>query len=404
MKKLHKIFVFALFSFLIIHCTLKFENCSAQWVQMSNGMGNISVWSLAYSGNNIFAGTYPVNGVYLSTNNGTSWVQTSLNNQTVYSLAVNGNNIFAGTGTGVYLSTNNCTSWTQTSLNNQYVYSLVVILNYVFAGTVNNGVYLSTNNGTSWTQTSLNNRTVWSLAVNGNNTFAGTTNYGVYLSTDNGTSWNQTSLNNRTVLSLAVNGNNTFAGTTNYGVYLSTDNGTSWTQTSLNNRSTYSLAVNVNNVFAGTIVNGVYVSNNNGSSWLQRNEGLGNLTIDALCILNNYIFAGTDVSVYRRPLGELITNIKPVSELISEYYTLHQNYPNPFNPSTRIKFSLPESGFTTLKVYNMLGKEVATLVNESLKPGTYEVDWNASQYSSGVYFYKLEAGDFRETKRMMLTK
>ena len=83
---------------------------------------------------------------------------------------------------------------------------------------------------------------------------------------------------------------------------------------------------------------------------------------------------------------------------------LYQNYPNPFNPSTKISWQSPVSSHQTLKIYDVLGNEVATLVNEYRNAGSYEVDFNASALSSGVYFYKLQAGDFVQTKKMMLVK
>jgi hypothetical protein len=149
---------------------------------------------------------------------------------------------------------------------------------------------------------------------------------------------------------------------------------------------------------------GVYVSNNNGTTWIQRNEGLDNLYAWSSCILNNYVFAGTNGnSVFRRPLGELI-GIRPISEQIPSHFSFEQNYPNPFNPTTKIRFALPKSLFANLIVYDILGKEVETLVSELLKAGTYEVEWDASNYPSGVYYYKLTAGDYTETKKMVLVK
>jgi hypothetical protein len=85
-------------------------------------------------------------------------------------------------------------------------------------------------------------------------------------------------------------------------------------------------------------------------------------------------------------------------------FELSQNYPNPFNPSTIIRFKIKDPGLTTLKVFDILGREVAALVNEQLKPGAYEVDWNASNYSSGVYFYRLQTDDYAVTKKMLLIK
>jgi photosystem II stability/assembly factor-like uncharacterized protein len=87
-----------------------------------------------------------------------------------------------------------------------------------------------------------------------------------------------------------------------------------------------------------------------------------------------------------------------------ENYLLFQNYPNPFNPTTNIKYQITNNKFVTLKVYDILGREVITLVNEKQTVGTYEVTFDASKYSSGVYFYRLKAGDFVETRKMVLIK
>jgi hypothetical protein len=85
-------------------------------------------------------------------------------------------------------------------------------------------------------------------------------------------------------------------------------------------------------------------------------------------------------------------------------YQLFQNYPNPFNPATNIKFRIPEFGFASLKVYDLLGNEVATLVDEYKPAGNYEIEFDASKLSSGIYFYKLRAGNFIQTKKMILLK
>lgn len=108
--------------------------------------------------------------------------------------------------------------------------------------------------------------------------------------------------------------------------------------------------------------------------------------------------------IYKTTNGGYITNVTENQNNDPKEFSLTQNYPNPFNPQTKIKFSVPKASFTKLIIYDLLGREVATLVNEELKPGTYETDWDASNYSSGVYFYKLVAGDFTETKKMVLMK
>ena len=95
--------------------------------------------------------------------------------------------------------------------------------------------------------------------------------------------------------------------------------------------------------------------------------------------------------------------IKQTSEAVTSF-KLSQNYPNPFNPSTVIKFSIPKSNYLTLKVYDLTGKEVMTLVNAKLPQGTFEYTFNASSLSSGIYFYKLNTDEFSEIKRMVLIK
>ncbi len=86
------------------------------------------------------------------------------------------------------------------------------------------------------------------------------------------------------------------------------------------------------------------------------------------------------------------------------YFSLSQNYPNPFNPVTKIRFDIPKSSYTSIKIYNTLGKEISTLVNEELKAGKYEASWDATSYPSGIYFYKLISEDYAETKKMILIK
>ena len=85
-------------------------------------------------------------------------------------------------------------------------------------------------------------------------------------------------------------------------------------------------------------------------------------------------------------------------------YSLLNNYPNPFNPATIIKYQIPKLSFVTLKVYDVLGSEIATLVNEEKPAGSYEVEFNAASLPSGIYFYRLQAGSFVETKKMVLMK
>jgi hypothetical protein len=313
------------------------------------------------------------------------------------------------------------------------ILALAVSGTNLFAGTSSGGVFLSTNNGTSWTavSTGLTNGFIWSLAVSGTNLFAGTFGSGVFLSTNSGTSW--TAVNNgltsTSVSSLAVSGTNLFvgtgpnvrAGTGGGGVFLSTNNGTSWTAVSTGLTDPYvpTLAVSGTNLFTGTFGGGIFLSTNNGTSWRAVNTGLTDPYVYALAVGpaeggtgGTNLFAGAEFGVWRRPLSQMITSVEGPSTNLPAHFSLSQNYPNPFNPTTTISFALSSRSFVSLKVFDALGREVATLISQELSAGNYGQQWNAEGLPSGVYFYRMsaqtlsggQAGSFIETKKLILMK
>jgi len=101
---------------------------------------------------------------------------------------------------------------------------------------------------------------------------------------------------------------------------------------------------------------------------------------------------------------DFVTDVNDITQTLPTAYFLEQNYPNPFNPSTKINFSIPESGFVTMKIYNSIGEEIGTLLNEDKSAGTYEVDFVAEGLTSGIYFYSITTGNFTQTKKMILMK
>jgi hypothetical protein len=409
---------------LAIFIVLLSPRASTQWIQ-TNGPYGGSIRSLAVSGANIFAGTGFYYGVYLSTNSGTSWtnVSSGLTNLDVWTLAVPGTNLFAGTSDGLFLSTNNGTNWTLASagLTNKYVRTLIVSGTNLFAGT-EGGVFRSTNNGTSWDSASAGLPfgsygwivPVYAFAVSDGNLFAGTGSSGVFLSTNNGTSWTLASagLTNTEVRAFAVSGTNLFAGTTG-GIFLSTNNGTSWTAVGTEESSYFNvnaLVVSGTNLLAGT-EGGVYRSVNNGASWDSASTGLPfdvygyPVPVPALAVSGTFVFAGTySNEIWRRPLSEMITGVEDNNKEMPIRFALEQNYPNPFNPSTTIRYGLPNKTAVQLSVFNTLGQSVSTLVNGDMEAGYHEIKCDASGLSSGIYFYRLKAGDFVETKRLLLIR
>lgn len=151
---------------------------------------------------------------------------------------------------------------------------------------------------------------------------------------------------------------------------------------------------------AGTILK----STDLGVNWISQ-YSTTNKTLSSVFFISDVTgyAVGNNGTIIKTTNGGTI-GIQRNTDIVPLSYSLSQNYPNPFNPTTKIKSDLPKPGLVTLNIYDALGREVATLVNEQLAPGTYETEWNASDFPSGVYFYKLKAGDFTDTKRMIMLK
>jgi hypothetical protein len=197
------------------------------------------------------------------------------------------------------------------------------------------------------------------------------------------------------------------------GIYRSTNRGVTWQQSNSGFVDTlvYALAKNRDNhIFAGTR-SGVYRTTNSGLNWVAVGTGLQGLSIRGLFVdTQGFGFAATWGGGVYRTLGTTVS-AENTSTLVPNTVVLNQNYPNPFNPTTTISFSIPaspaggpHSSFVTLKVYDVLGREVATLVNEEMKPGRYERKFDGSGLASGVYLCRLQAVDFTQTKKLLLTK
>lgn len=311
--------------------------------------------------------------------------------------------------------------------------------NILYYGT--NYLYRTINSADNWTKISpqltdynggrLGTLTTMAVApTNSNVIYVGTDDSHVWVSSDNGSTWNEISdgLPVRWVTRVAVDPTNenivyvTFNGLKwrdpQPHVFRSTDKGASWTDISNNlpDAPVNAFAVDPiepSRLYLGNDV-GMYVSFNSGQSWWVLGEGLPVLPVSDIKIhpTTRELVAGTyGRSMYKIDLDLVPTNIES-SELIVSGFYLEQNYPNPFNPITKIKFTIPsvfasgtkQSQQVILKVYDILGNEVVTLINEKKLAGNYEVDFNAKELTSGIYFYKLVANEFSDTKKMILLK
>lgn len=385
------------------------------WKESNNGLVETFVGAMYVDGANLLLGaafsSSSYGRIFRSSDNGHTWTALDTVVPSPRSFVKVGDTLFAGTGIGVIVSSDAGLHWV--AANNglptfgnrpAQVSSLVSIGSSLFAiaGETGPAVFRSTNLGASWTKASngLEGQFLQALVKVGTDLFVGTISGGVFRSTDQGAGW--TAVNNGlwspTVYDFAVTPAGLFVGTYD-GLFFSSDNGANWSARNafpLLAQPVRTLHAAGRILFAITGIRRetpVYVSTDDGGSWKAINEGLEGTFIAWLESNSRYLFAGPS-GLWRRPLSEMITS----------EFALEQNYPNPFNPTTTIRFSLPHSSFLTLKVFNLLGEEVVSLISEIFPAGNYSSQWNASGRASGVYFYRMVAGSFVETKKMILLR
>ena len=413
----------------------------------------------------IFTGTADaVNGIYKTTDGGANWFAATNGIGAIknfLSLAmspIDPNTLYLGssfqvaTSTGpsaIYKSTDGGANWVlssvglptdPTEINPVRTIQVStanpnVVIAGLFMNTVNGGFYLSTDAGVNWikkhnglppeTGTLIRSAAIRPLFTNhfyvglDRSTFL---NIGVWGTTDGGDNWfsfnGGTMLNTYGIRALVFNSTGThslYAGcgsATGQGVYEYTFSVVPVEFVSFS-ASVFGNDVNLSWVTASETNNfGFEVERTDArnSVWNKVGFVFGNGTSTEL---NYYSF--TDQSV---PVGQYLYRLKQIDldgsfdysdqvevDIISATnYVLMQNYPNPFNPSTRISFSIPQSGFTSVKVYDVLGNEVATIIDKELSAGSFEIQFNASGLTSGVYYYTLKSGNFVQSKKMLLLK
>jgi hypothetical protein len=227
-----------------------------------------------------------------------------------------------------------------------------------------------------------------------------------YKSTDDGLTWESLTSLLVPTISFFSESTNLWAGTV-HAVWLSTDNGENWDlrENGLPPDPYNSWVIRVNGMLMSSLLNAaVFISTNEGINWEDYSQGLPTaISVRKLITYNDKNIAATSQGVWQRDTSEVITSLgNDISSL--QEFNLLQNYPNPFNPSTKIKYLIPQSSDVLVKVYDVLGNEIETLVNEEKFAGTYEITWFAENLPSGVYFFQLKAGNFVQTKKMVLLR
>jgi len=230
--------------------------------------------------------------------------------------------------------------------------------------------------------------------------------FSTFRSTDQGTTWSHAdsglTRGYSWINTLAFNSaNQAYAGVDNT-IFRSSNHGDIWTVYDTVDAGISEMIFDQNDsLYVATNGEGVYRNGN------QVNSGLTNLYVTSIAVSPaGYIYAGTaDSGVFRSVLPTV--GVKETSGEQPSSFLLHQNYPNPFNASTRIRFDIPQAGYVILRVFDLLGREVARLVDGESTPGRFEIPFDASELSSGVYFYRLEvqsAGRYTETKKLLLLR
>ncbi len=365
---------------------LRTTNGGTNWITVNNPSAYHNFFIFGIDANTALVSYYnnniPANFLMRTTNGGTNWTQVftqiAQNNGGIegiwMSSATNGFLLCDPVGGrwSLWKTTNGGVNWDSTGMflaaqGNLYCSSGLFASgsNYYF-GTNTGIIYYSSNSGLNWvTQIIPGNNNVYSIWFNNSATGLCGSDTAVCKTTNNGT-WVVTPMPGEDIVT-GITGDGTNTWMTRYAgiIYKSTNNGTTWT-------ADYSNPSNNPYMFIGKARTGNRMWAVTYSGSISKNDGLVGVT--------------------------QLSNQTPLS------FNLEQNFPNPFNPSTTICFSIPAAQLVNIKIYDVPGNEVMTVVNGNMQQGTYSVIINMSNIPSGIYFYKLSAGDYFETKKMILVK
>ncbi|MTI87369.1 MAG: T9SS type A sorting domain-containing protein [Balneolaceae bacterium] len=366
--------------------------------------------------------------LYMSSDAGASWTEIeSRPNESFVAMNVSADgDIFLGSNTSIYRSQDGGTSWQELPESSE-VSSTSIRASHIYT-TSTNIVYTRyldillrwDNDAETWTKVGdLLDNSIKKLWFNPHNDQLYVKASGLYALPADADAWNQLG-DVSNLLEVAFTAEGTMYAIGTQELSKSENGGASWTelQSDFNGRMFInidpsgfvsvngSLLLNVTSADSNDPVNnpaGMYISTDEGASWTLTGEG--NLPAGAISdmqVSGDKVYVGTaGKGIYTTSME---TTTAKEEEDLAEGYRLNQNYPNPFNPSTSISFNLPEAGLVSLKVYNMLGQQVAQLIHERMGAGSKTIRFDASELSSGMYIYRLQAGGFTQTRKMTLIK
>jgi len=406
-----------------------------------------AITALAVSTNGVvFAGTNG-NGLYRSTDGGATWTRCDVSPMKAYyyTVATKGDTVFAGSYLGsCYRSLNGGVTWTEFPIGT--IRSIVTSFTFlasgtIIAGTGTDGLHATVDGGTSWTKLSALPSTgaqttpnIFSLASdNTGYLYAGTYGSGVYRAESNGILWNADGMNGFRVNAFARNPLGGMFAATEAGIWKDTikvvpnPQDTTLLDTTRVWKNVLDAVVTTGDtllfqffatslvstpsghIVAGTAGRGAFRSTNAGERWDPVNTGLVGTDIRTMAMdAQGFIYCGTiNGTVFKSSAAESMTPIAPPiapPSVIPKAYAVEPNYPNPFNPSTTIPFALPLAGRVSLKVYNAIGQEIASLLDQEMPAGTHAAVWDASNIPSGMYFYRFQSASFSQTGKLMLMK
>ncbi len=399
------------------------NNNGNRWVEVGGTGINEMIWSMYQGNDGLYVGTV---GGHVYLNNGRDFKLLNEGMKVVYiwSLYEYDGNIFAGTEQGLYRYDGKL--WSKVEIKGD-VRSITSLNDVLYAAVWGGGVFASKDNGDTWTPINegliMSGYAVQTLTVTEKNLFVGTFGLGVLKYDFDAKAWVELPVGYPHIWSLATDANNTiYAATSGGGVYMSVDEGESWApvNTGLPNMHVYSVSVYGNDVYVSTWAGGVYkfstetpnpnVARKTSSvsstpltgSW--SSIGMGGIEVSSIMVdeTTKTLYAGTSSGVIYKQVDST-TDVEPI-DAVPTKFGLEQNYPNPFNPSTKIEFSIAKAGLYAVKVYNLLGQEVAIIANQDFSIGKYTYNFDASNLTSGIYFYKLVGENVNLTKKMMLLK